>query len=206
MNLFKSVKSVKGALLDNRSVLDHKRQVQHLEKNASISNSLSEWNNYTNFGKFYDRLIKKTICNDYYLKIQENNPDIKATWKVLTKLINKSSNLIIIIKKSKPDDILDEFNKYFVDLGSNLSKNILIAKNSSESYINISENHSLLHEIPSQEVLQHLLALSSNKAVELDKIPFKLIKIAAPILAKSLTPIFNKSMTTGIFPNEWKIL
>ena len=44
-----------------------------------------------------------------------------------------------------------------------------------------------------------------NKASGLDKLPVKLVKITAPYIRKSLTAIFNRSISTGIFPCDWKV-
>ena len=43
-----------------------------------------------------------------------------------------------------------------------------------------------------------------RKATGLDMIPSKLLKMAASIVAPSLTAIFTKSIITGIYPIEWK--
>ena len=39
----------------------------------------------------------------------------------------------------------------------------------------------------------------------MDKIPCKLLKIAADIVAPSLTSILNQSISVGIFPIDWKL-
>ena len=46
--------------------------------------------------------------------------------------------------------------------------------------------------------------IDEKKSSGLDKIPNKLLKIAADVIAPSLTEIYAKSIYTGIFPNEWK--
>ena len=40
----------------------------------------------------------------------------------------------------------------------------------------------------------------------LDKIPFKLLKLAGDIVGPSLTSIFKSSIDNGIFPSEWKVV
>ena len=50
-----------------------------------------------------------------------------------------------------------------------------------------------------------LSGLSSNKATGLDKISCKIIKIAALVIADSLTYIFNQAITLSSFPDEWKM-
>ena len=54
------------------------------------------------------------------------------------------------------------------------------------------------------QVYQFLTSLSSNKATGVDKISSKIIKIASPAIADSLTHIFNQAVTLSSFPDEWK--
>ena len=54
-------------------------------------------------------------------------------------------------------------------------------------------------------VYKKLKDINERKAAGLDKIPCKLLKIAAVIVAPSLTQIFNKIISTGIFPTDWKL-
>jgi hypothetical protein len=50
-----------------------------------------------------------------------------------------------------------------------------------------------------------LSRINERKGPGLDNIPNKLIKIAAEIISLSLTEIFARSISTGIFPSEWKM-
>ena len=54
----------------------------------------------------------------------------------------------------------------------------------------------------------HVFALLSklykSKATGLDSISAKLLRECPDLLAQSLTHIFNQSLMTGIFPEEWK--
>ena len=60
-------------------------------------------------------------------------------------------------------------------------------------------------KIPTVETVYKLLkGINEKKAVGLDNIPNKLLKMAAQVVAPSLTGIFSASIRTGIFPNEWK--
>ena len=55
-----------------------------------------------------------------------------------------------------------------------------------------------------ETVYKFLSEIDEKKAVGLDNIPNKLLKMAAQVVAPSLTGIFSASIRTGIFPNEWK--
>jgi hypothetical protein len=46
--------------------------------------------------------------------------------------------------------------------------------------------------------------LKANKYTGLDKIPVKILKLASDIIAPSLTFIFNLSLATGIYVDDWK--
>ena len=58
-------------------------------------------------------------------------------------------------------------------------------------------------QIPTFETVFKLLSeIDEKKAVGLDNIPNKLLKMAARVVAPTLTGIFSASIRTGIFPNE----
>ena len=50
-----------------------------------------------------------------------------------------------------------------------------------------------------------LKSINVNKATGPDNIPGRLLKIAADILSPSLTEIFNRSLSKGIYPSDWKM-
>ena len=64
---------------------------------------------------------------------------------------------------------------------------------------NISEVH-----VTEPEVLKILNSLHINKSSGPDKIPNKLLKMTAILIAKPLATLFNKSLRLGIFPSSWK--
>ena len=55
------------------------------------------------------------------------------------------------------------------------------------------------------EVVNLVKGIDGGKAIGLDNIPFKLLKIAADVIAPSLMCIFNQSLLTGIYPSDWKL-
>ena len=58
--------------------------------------------------------------------------------------------------------------------------------------------------VSEQEVLDTLLSLDTTKATGPDNISTKLLKEAAPIIAPSLTRLFNVSLVTESYPSAWK--
>ena len=56
------------------------------------------------------------------------------------------------------------------------------------------------------DIVSNVLSkIDQKKATGLDMIPSNLLKMAANIVAPSLTSIFSKSILTGIYPNDWKM-
>ena len=62
----------------------------------------------------------------------------------------------------------------------------------------------LLQQIYSSQVFSLLNKLSKSKASGLDKITARLIRECADLICISICKIFNCSLTTGIFPDDWK--
>ena len=56
-----------------------------------------------------------------------------------------------------------------------------------------------------EEVARTLLAIDTTKATGPDGIPSRLLKETAWQIAPSLTQIFNKSLSCGEIPAEWKL-
>jgi hypothetical protein len=48
-------------------------------------------------------------------------------------------------------------------------------------------------------------ALSSSKAIGVDKIPIKVLKLSIAIIAPSMTKLFNYAIQNGVFPRDWKV-
>ena len=57
-----------------------------------------------------------------------------------------------------------------------------------------------------EKVALTLKCLKVSKSTGLDKIPAKVLKITSSIIAPSLTFIFNLSLSSGIFMDDWKML
>ena len=62
----------------------------------------------------------------------------------------------------------------------------------------------MFEKTTSTHVFSLLSKLCRSKATGLDNISAKLLRECPDLLAESLTVIFNQSLITGIFPNEWK--
>ena len=142
---------------------------------------------------------------------QKQNP--KKAWKSINNLLGKQNKHSKVNELklgenilNNPKDIAEGFNSYFSNIGPDLASQIHTSSCNFETYVKKAKS-----EFPAfqptniNNVYQLLSGLSSNKATGLDKISCKIIKIAALVIADSLTYIFNQAITLSSFPDEWKM-
>ena len=58
--------------------------------------------------------------------------------------------------------------------------------------ISVSKVHKFLH------------SLNPCKSTGIDNIPAKIIRIASPVIVKSITEIFKRAILSKVVPSEWK--
>ena len=102
-------------------------------------------------------------------------------------------------------EISDTFNHHFANIGENLANNIGKSSVNPTQYLKSPNSVFSFNEIDIGKVRRLLNQINTKKSPGLDNLPGNLLKIAADILAPSLTKIFNKSLSTGIYPNDWKL-
>ena len=68
------------------------------------------------------------------------------------------------------------------------------------AYVNLVDGEFSFQRINVQKVIKLLMDIDVGKATGLDKIPIRLLKITADVVAPSLTGI-----VTGILLSEWKV-
>ena len=125
-----------------------------------------------------------------------NRRDSKSTINEMT-LDNK--------KVSDPQEFANRLNEHFASVGTRLASKLPEDSKHFEDYIKPARTTFDLKPTNEKAVFSILTNMSASKATGLDNISCRLIKEAAPIIAKSLNKLFNKSIETNIFPSEWKL-
>ena len=101
-------------------------------------------------------------------------------------------------------DIAETINEHFSNVAQVLAHDIPLVDVNPEFNLERT-NCSFSLQTPSVSiVLSFLKKIDEKKATGLDRIPSKLLKMAASVIVPSLTSIFSKSILTGIYPNDWK--
>ena len=166
--------------------------------------------------------FKNTLCRSineakrlYYLRtFAFYRNDLKQTWSVTKDTLHKKlhsapSNKFILynVTITDPDEIVDEFNKYFIDIGWTLSDQI--------QSIHYSQDDLPQHNKPTSNfsfnfvnedcIAKFIVKLKNKSSYGYDSISNKLIKSASHVLVRPLTLIISQSLHTGVYPSQLKL-
>ena len=140
--------------------------------------------------------------------------DIKQTWSVIKDTLQKKlhsapSNKFILNNATitDPDEIANEFNKYFINIGRALSDEIQ-SIHSSQDYLpqhNKPTSNFSFNSVNEECIAKFIVKLKNKSSYGYDSISNKLIKSASHVLVRPLTLIVNQSLHTGIYPSQLKL-
>lgn len=184
-----------------------------LKSTAIRSGDSQDWASYKRSKNIVTNKIKKAKSKYYHDQLKDNSNNPSETWKILNEVMcknNKSGNKISCLnlndtKITDADEIAETFNKYFCEIGYELSSGLPETRKSYTEFVNPATCTFSLKTVNTETVLKFLKDICPKKAAGLDKIPSKLVRMAASVIAESLCILFNKSILTGIFPSDWKI-
>ena len=183
----------------------------HLKKKAVKSNNPIDWNHYRNLKKQVNNEIKIAKQDYYITTFDKYSGDTRKTWQTINKLTFLKSNRTVVneveYSGQKSENTLKEaeiFNTFFSEMGPNLSKDVVDADASYTDFLKETDKTFSFSETSPAYVYSLLSKLSRSKATGPDNISAKLLKECPELICESLLLIFNQSLRTGIFPNEWK--
>ena len=196
----------------------HKKKFDQFKKQArngllTSESSLNElWEKYRCLRNKVNGLNKKLKKSYYHNKLQQSCNNTQNSWKILKDLLpkkkktNVNSNIKIGLKISSDKlEIANAFNDMFIKAGEiiNAHSNGKIDINSLKT---LTQTKSVFKftEINEEFVASELKSLDTTKAMGPDNLHPRLLKEAAPLIAKPLTKIFNKSLISGLFPDDFK--
>ena len=169
---------------------------------------------------YYKRFCKKArftinkIRNNYYENIFHDSKSSKAKWNNINLLINKTPKKhcnvseLFVSGSSIIDcyDISSKFNEYFTSIGTETSSSIPQSNAHFSEYLPIPNAHSFKYfEIQPDEIQRELNQLKNNSKLPLFETPPYIYKAVSHIIAYPISIIFNKSITSGVYPASFKI-
>jgi len=180
-------------------------------------NSPSYETTLVNF-KTYSRILKQMIKNakkTFFSNCFENyKSDMKKTWETINGILNKNKNKNDLpecfhINEHEVNDarvISNEFNKYFVNIGPQLSSSIDNLNNGSfTDYLNNPTPYRFdFQPVTVENVVNIINSLKNKTSQSFDRISNKLLKYLKYELAPPLTKLFNQCIQHAIFPDSLK--
>lgn len=169
---------------------------------------------YKNARNKTNNKIKQAKANYFSKSCTEYKDNPRKLWKTINEITSRKvkNNQVKPVDinnetVSEPSKLAEAFNDYFSQIGENLGKNF---ENQDESvnfcdYLNPAEKRFAIQPTTTSKVFHLLSKLSETKATGLDNISSKLVKISTSVISVSITAIFNTAISTGIFPDEWKL-
>ena len=155
--------------------------------------------------------IKKAKIDYITSEVDNDKGDSSRSWKAINMLLGRKSKVFgvneLTVDQSLiiyPNLIANAFNEHFSTICSKISSSVQNGFKPIESYVKPSKSK-FEFSVISAETNQNLLAtLSVSKAYGLDRISARILKYAGPVISLPLSYIFNKSIVSAIFPDNWK--
>ena len=171
------------------------------------------WQQYKYSQNRTNNEIEKVKSQYFTDNLEANKKNPKSTWKLINELNprNASSHKTIPNIKvgeettNRAEGITEIFNLHFASVGEKLASDIPPSAAEPDIYVKPAETTFSMKSSSVNAVYKKLQAINERKTAGLDKIPCKLLKIAAEIVAPSLTHIFDKIISSSIFPTDWKL-
>ena len=191
-----------------------KRQCHHrdyLKKKAIRMNSPYYFQAYKQCKNNLNKCIKETKRLYYNYKLASST-NIKESWQTINELLNRKSKATTIneinVNGSKivgDKNIVNEFNKYFSEIGKKLASEIPQNDMDPLDLVITVSNSFTFKPIPKEDLCHAISCMKANRSAGIDKISVRLMQGAGSTILESLHYIFNLSINTGIFPDDWKI-
>ena len=186
-----------------------------LKIKAIKSNDPHDWANFKRMRNKVNTEIKAAKKVFYNNKFIENNGDPRKTWQTINDLTSRkavhSSIREINLKGTfitESSDLSNAFNDHFSSIGSTLANDIPLSDDNDHchrEYVKGINNRFEFHPTDSGQVLKLLNKLNKSKGSGLDKLSSRLIRECADLISPYISTIFNCCLTTGIFPDDWKL-
>ena len=191
-----------------------------IDRNKKLYSKMLKGKCTKNMYKDYNNQLRKTIrCVKvlfYQNKCQEYKTQTKKLWKIINEIAGKQSNKSSLIEYLKIDNVTEynakkisnRFAKYFAVVGKCFAERIPNPSKSILDYLKLLQSNSeslFLTPTHENELKQLVSALPAKTSSGHNNMSNILLKEIIDPLAKVLVEIFNKTLTTGEFPNVMKL-
>ena len=170
-----------------------------------------QWSNYKIYRNKLYHLIRVTEWQYYQDQFTKHKSNLKKSWQIIKTIINKCKYRPSASEfKSNGNSITngkqisDTFNKFFVNVGSNLAKKIPRSHKDPMGYISHGINECFYLMPVTDEETSKIIASFKDSSAGWDELKPVIMKNVKHCIAKPLTHICNLSFKTGVFPQQMK--
>ena len=162
-------------------------------------------------------VIRKAEKQYYIDKLNCYKGKIKETWSVLNHLLGrgkKTSTLCDFVVKNNAkitntNEIANEFNDFYINVGPNLAKNIDSANLDIQfnDYIKNIDTDNSMFVLPTteSEIIGVVSKFTGKSSEDVSGVSMKVVKSVIGCISKPITYICNLSVNTGTLPDELKV-
>ena len=163
------------------------------------------------------KLIKNAKRNQYQTFIENNKDKPSSIYKIFKEVgagkgPQKQTNIGSVRNANThtedPTEIANIFNNFFVNIANKLKEPVTKTDHEKLRQFcqgNLSTNTKfVIPDIDKEKVMNFLSNIDTSKSTGTDNIGPRLLNLAAPHIADSLTFICNHSINNSTFPNKWK--
>ena len=183
------------------------------KRKAIKSNDPQDWAMYKRLRNRINGEVKSTKASYYASAFIQSNGYARKTWQLINELTSRQKNNASVKELklnensvTNSHELSNAFNDHFSTTGTKVANEVSLVTDGSSyaDYIVSSNNKFFFSPISSSNVFSLLNKLSKSKATALDNISPKLIRECEDLFLVPLRNIFNKSLSSGLFPDDWK--
>lgn len=203
----KRVAKDKQAQWMTKAVIKQLEKRDTLLKKARRSKNEHDWSNYRSARNQATNMIKSAKSKFYKGCFENSKDNPRKIWKTIKSLMGSSAKNVL----HGCNATVDDFNRHFTSIADRLREllpKVPLDISKLSNFVQSRKDPDVQFSIPPVKTsftVDNLRNLNSNKAIGVDKISAKMLKIAAPIIGSSVTKLMNMSLESAVFPHRWKL-
>lgn len=172
-----------------------------------------DFDDYKIYRNYLTNLIRITKENYYLQRFSDFRLSTRKIWETINELTNSnnkfSSNTKSVLFNNQildtPHQVSEAFNEHFTNIAPKLASKLPPTDTSPNSFLSGNYPHSMVISLVTPSDTVKVINALKNKKVHIDEIPVHIIKANKDLLSIPLTILFNQSISTGTFPDKFKL-
>jgi len=173
---------------------------------------LVTYNTYNIFKNYVTTLIRRAKSQYFTFKFGSLQGDSRKTWNLLGSITNRNrkrceTEQLIFQNRtlSEPQSIAEAFNDFFASIGRDLDRSIPLVPVCPLDFMGEPSLSSFFIPPASPTDVEQLISALPNKSSGLQSVPPFIYKFCKDLISPLICAMFNKSISTGIFPDTLKV-